>query len=196
MISHGLKFREPQHINWKRNFKIIMDAVEDYARRWIQREVDQDPELESLSDWVRTIRSLVQGRIHKLKKCVNSRPKSVFKDQEAAKCLPSLHDKYVSVPVDKASNNIVFVCKSYYFECLIKELGINSNTSSNTTYKPYKGKCLVKVNWIKSGIIFINDILDEYGQISEYKIISKLRNKQNWISELNILKKAIPKLWK
>ena len=31
---------------------------------------------------------------------------------------------------------ISFVCKSYYFECLIKELGINSNTSSNTTYKP------------------------------------------------------------
>jgi hypothetical protein len=47
-----------------------------------------------------------------------------------------LHDKYIIVPADKASNNIVFVCKSYYFECLIKELGINSNTSSNTTYKP------------------------------------------------------------
>jgi hypothetical protein len=56
---------------------IIMDAVEDYARRWIKREVDQDPELESLSDWVRTIRSLVQCRIHKLKNCVNSRPKSL-----------------------------------------------------------------------------------------------------------------------
>jgi hypothetical protein len=88
-----------------------------------EREVDQDPELESLSDWVRTIRSLVQGRIHKLKNCVNSRPKSIFKDQEAVTCLSSLHDKYVIVPADKASNNIVFVCKSYYFECLIKELG-------------------------------------------------------------------------
>jgi hypothetical protein len=65
-----------------------MDAVEDYARRWIKREVDQDPELESLSDWVRTIRSLVQGRIHKLKNCVNSRPKSVFKDQEAVNVFP------------------------------------------------------------------------------------------------------------
>ena len=43
MIYHGPKFREPQHINWKHNFKIIMDAVEDYARRWIKREVDQDP---------------------------------------------------------------------------------------------------------------------------------------------------------
>ena len=113
-----------------------MDAVENYARRWIKREVDQYPELESLSDWVRTIRSLVQGRIHKLKNCVNSRPKSVFKDQEAVKCLSSLHDKYVIAPADKASNNIVFVCKSYYFECLIKELDINSNTASNTTYKP------------------------------------------------------------
>jgi hypothetical protein len=28
--------------------------------------------------------------------CVNSRPKSVFKDQEAVKCLSSLHDKYNS----------------------------------------------------------------------------------------------------
>ena len=136
VISHGPKFREPQHINWKHNFKIIMDAVEDYARRWIKRKVDQDPQLEFLSDWVRTIRSLVQGRIHKLKNCVNSRPKSVFKDQEAVKCLSSLHDRYVIVPANKASNNIVFVCKSYYFECLIKELCIDNNTSSNTTYKP------------------------------------------------------------
>ena len=89
-----------------------------------------------MSDWVRTIRSLVQGRFHKLKNCVNSRFKSVFKDQEAVKCLSSLHDKYDIVPVDKAFNNIVCVCKSYYFECLINALGIKSNTSSNTTYKP------------------------------------------------------------
>ena len=51
-------------------------------------------------------------------------------------CLSSLHDKYVIVPVEKAANNIVLVCKSNYFECLIKELGIDSNTSSNTTCKP------------------------------------------------------------
>jgi hypothetical protein len=75
VISHGPKFRELQHIDWTHNFKIIMDAVEDYARSWIKREVDQ----EFMSDWVRTIRSLVQGRIHNLKNCVNSRPKSVFK---------------------------------------------------------------------------------------------------------------------
>jgi hypothetical protein len=36
----------------------------------------------------------------------------------------------------RTSNNIVCVCKSFYFEYLINEIGINSNISSNTTYKP------------------------------------------------------------
>ena len=62
VISHGPTFRESQHINWKHNFKIITDAVEYYDRRWIKREANQDSELESLSDWFRTIRSLVHGR--------------------------------------------------------------------------------------------------------------------------------------
>jgi hypothetical protein len=39
----------------------------------------------------------------------------------------------VLVPADKASNNIVFVCKKYYYECLLDELGFTS-TSGNTTY--------------------------------------------------------------
>ena len=42
----------------------------------------------------------------------------------------------VYTATDKASNNIVLVCKSYYYECLIKELGINNNTFGNITYKP------------------------------------------------------------
>jgi hypothetical protein len=63
-------------------------------------------------------------------------------------------------------------------------------------YIKFKGKCLVNVTWMKSGIICINDILDEYGRISEYKIIVKLRNTENWILELNIWKKAIPNQWK
>jgi hypothetical protein len=69
---------------------------------------------------------------------------------------------------------------------------IRTQLTWGNKYIKFKGKCLAKVNWIKSGIICINDTLDEYGRISEYKIIVKLRNKENWISELNILKKAIP----
>jgi hypothetical protein len=50
-----------QHmINWKHNFKILIDSVEDYARLWTRREKE---ELYTLSEWVKSVRSLIQIRI-------------------------------------------------------------------------------------------------------------------------------------
>jgi hypothetical protein len=37
MRSQGPKYHEPKFINWKLNFKIIMDYIEDYARQWATR---------------------------------------------------------------------------------------------------------------------------------------------------------------
>ena len=42
-----------------------MDAVEDYARAWVKREPNADGKVDTLSEWVKTIRSLVLRRIHK-----------------------------------------------------------------------------------------------------------------------------------
>jgi len=50
---------------------------------------------------------------------------STFKELNVAKHLFHLHKKYVVVLADKVPNNIVFVCKSHYIDCLIKELGID-----------------------------------------------------------------------
>ena len=47
-------------------------------------------------------------------------------------------------------------------------------------------------NWINSGIIFINDIIDGQGNISEVVILQNLICKQNWMSETSIVKKSIP----
>jgi hypothetical protein len=76
IVYHGPKFREPQHINWKHNFKIIMDAVKDYARRWIKREVDQDPQITSdyMSRWVvlkRRVGAVTSQRVLKVLFYVN-----------------------------------------------------------------------------------------------------------------------------
>jgi len=64
---------------------------------------------------------------------MSTRTISIFKDPNVAKHLSHIHDKYVVVPVDKAPNNIVFVCKSHYIDCLIKELSID-NLLGNSTY--------------------------------------------------------------
>ena len=51
-------------------------------------------------------------------------------------------------------------------------------------------------NWINSGIIFINDIIDDQGNISEVVILQNLICKQNWMSVTPIVKKSISAEWK
>jgi hypothetical protein len=92
---------------------MFMDSVEDYARQWAKREKKG---LDYLSEWVKTVRS-------------------IFKGSHIPRYLSLLHDQYVIVSADKASNNIVFVCKSHYVDSLNKELGID-NPLGNPTYTP------------------------------------------------------------
>ena len=51
-------------------------------------------------------------------------------------CLYDLHNKYVFVSADKAPNNIIIICKRYYIETLIKELGLD-NCSTPTGVSTY-----------------------------------------------------------
>ena len=131
VLSKGPKYREPRSINWNYNFKLLMDAVEDYARKWVKRE--QADEVDSLSEWIKAVRSLIQLRIKKLRRSMNTKATSIFKNPDVAETLSSIHDQYVVVPADKAPNNIVFICKKHYIECLITELGIDG-TGGNPTY--------------------------------------------------------------
>ena len=105
-------------------------SVEHYARQWAKREKE---DLDTLSEWVRSVRPLIQIRIKKLSGYMSTRSTSAFKDPNVAKHMSLLHDKYVNVSADKAPNNIVFVFKSHYIECLLKELGID-NSLVNPTY--------------------------------------------------------------
>ena len=49
-----------------------------------------------------------------------------------------LHDRFVIVPVAKASNNFGILCKSFCLDVIENELGISDdgNIISNTVYKP------------------------------------------------------------
>ena len=105
-----------------------MDSVEDYARRWSK---DEEVELDSLSEWIKAIRRLLKRKMFMACRHVNNNPKSVFNDQVISN-LADLYDHYVIVPADKALNNVVFVCKTYYLSCLKKELDLDDSTSSNT----------------------------------------------------------------
>lgn len=43
--------------------------------------------------------------------------------------LSNFHKEYILVPADKATNNVIIICKKYYLEVILKELDRNvSNT--------------------------------------------------------------------
>jgi len=132
VVAKSPKYHELKSINWKHNFKILMDSTKDYGRQWAKRDRE---DLDTLSECVTSVRSLIQIRIKKLNGSMSTRSTSIFKDPNVAKHLSLLHDKYVIVSADKAPNNIVFVCKSHYVDCLIKELSID-NSLDNPTYTP------------------------------------------------------------
>ena len=83
-----------------------MDSVKEYARRWTKSEGE---ELDTLSEWIKNIQKLLKSRIHHLSGKMRTIYPSVFKNTEVVNELSRLHDNFVLVPADKASNNIVFV---------------------------------------------------------------------------------------
>ena len=72
--------------------------------------------------------------------------------------MSDLHDKYVTVPAEKALNSIVFVCKRHYIDCLINELGIE-NSLGNLTYTPTtipKEDILLNHKSVMSSVAFVS----------------------------------------
>ena len=107
-----------------------MDACEAYARQWAKKE---DVELDTLSKWIKSIGEVLKRRIRRLKHSVNTRAEYIFRDPDVVRELSRLHENFVIVPADKASNNYTFVCKRHYFDILIEELGLHS-LPGNPTY--------------------------------------------------------------
>ena len=130
LLRKGPKYREPVSFTWRQNFDIIMNACEEYATRWAKKE---DVELDTLSEWIKSISRVLKRRIRRLKHSVDTKHYSIFRDPEVVEELSRLHGNFIIVPADKASNNFTFVCRKYYIHILQEELGLNT-LPGNPTY--------------------------------------------------------------
>ena len=87
-------------------------------------------------DWKKTIIENVKLKINKLKsKNRSSYVTPILADAEVKTYLKKLHQKFVIVPIDKASNNFAFICKKFYVSKILSELGVDGKNTSNLTYK-------------------------------------------------------------
>ena len=67
---------------------------------------------------------------------MSRRHESVFDDPDVAAEFAEIHEMFVVVPADKASNNNVFVCKTHYINSQMEGLGMSTmagNPTNNLT---------------------------------------------------------------
>ena len=93
----------------------------------------KDVEVDTLSEWIKSIANVLKRRFRRIKHSVNTIHESIFSDTYVVRELSRLHETFVIVPADKASNNYTFVCKRHYVSILSEELGLNS-LPGNPTY--------------------------------------------------------------
>ena len=73
----------------------------------------------------KSVMSLVNRRVSVRSRTMSRRHESVFDDPDVAAELAEIHEKFVVVPADKASNKIVFICKTNCINCLMEELDMS-----------------------------------------------------------------------
>ena len=87
-----------------------------------------------LDAWKEKILSLTHARINMLKQHKHPiKTNPVLRNTDVLQYLDELHHKFVLVPIDKAPNNIGFICKRFYIQSLLSEVGIVGPPSH--TYK-------------------------------------------------------------
>ena len=90
------------------------------------------------------VKGQIEERISKLKLNFKHPTGKVLQNADMKACLSDLHSKYVFVPVDKAPNNVIIICKRYYIETLIKELGLDNCSTPTGTQPTLHFKCHLK----------------------------------------------------
>ena len=90
---------------------------------------------EELELWFTTIMDKVRYRVKSLSQ-EQLDSNDIFRIKDVQKYLEFLHGRFVIVPVDKASNNFAVICRKFYIEVLMKELGFcDGEIVGNDVYK-------------------------------------------------------------
>ena len=87
------------------------------------------------------VKDQIEECISKLKQNFKQPTGKVLQNADVKACLSDLHSKYVFVPADKAPNSIIIICKRYYIETLIKELGLDNAPLQLETQPTLHVKC-------------------------------------------------------
>ena len=128
LLAKGPKYREPLPFSCDRAKDEILVGLDACIDSWSSKaNVDKVV----FRDWRNTIGECIDRRILSLDRSKRKgQYHSILKSASTSSCLTLLQSKYVMVPIDKAANNIGFICKRFYATVLMEELGLSNESSS------------------------------------------------------------------
>ena len=128
LFAKGPKFREPIQFSFTKAKSAILLGIQSCIHSWSSRT---GTPMEAFRDWEEKIKQKIEDRITAIgNRSRQPFTQSVLKNADVKSSLEELQEKYVIVPIDKASNNVAFICKRFYALVLLKELGLIGQESA------------------------------------------------------------------
>ena len=139
VLSYGCKYRIPTSKSPEEIYESIAEAVNNFistqSKKYCQKEIAFD-------NWKKKVLSILSNRIDFFReKCPDmfNTKENILENDDVKRSLKLLKNKYIICSIDKASSNFSFICKKFYVQTLMKEMGFNDVTFDcigNDTYKP------------------------------------------------------------
>ena len=127
LICKGPKYREPEPVCWIKAKSSLVNGLEETITALSNKFGITKL---AFQEWKSSILQNIDFRISKFKtKFENQNIKPFLKNSTVRTALNDLHNNFVLAPIDKAANNVSFICKRFYAETLLKEFGVLDNNS-------------------------------------------------------------------
>ena len=121
------KFREPKRLDFEAAKVEILKGVDKCIKTYCERHHLDEVILRA---WRVEIVKAIDERIQEIVPTLKvGHVLETLKDPFCRQTLLDLQERFVITPIDKATGNIALICKRFYAEVLVKELGLNGTGS-------------------------------------------------------------------
>ena len=140
LFVKGPKHREPVTIDFLKSKEEIIEGMEVVINRWSDTSGVDEVVFE---DWKHEFHRLLDDRISNITRNIKiQKTLPSLKQYHVKNALKELQKNYIITPIDKASGNSAFICKRFYAEILVQELGLKQDINTRST----PDKTYAKVN--------------------------------------------------
>jgi len=144
LISKGPNYREPRNINWRRCKEVVEIGTDAYINT-ISRKNNMG--YADMVLWRNAVLQKVDAKITYLKRKMKyHKVNPVLEKPYVIKYLRNLHSRFVMVPIDKAANNVCIICKRFYVEVILNEIGVLDDGNSTYIRSDISKECIMHDN--------------------------------------------------